>query len=699
MRFAFLSRITRLFNGETLYHEPLGGTQSAMIYLARALVERGHEAHIFCNPSQAGCFDGVHYHPIVELARFSRQNPLDVFVSVAGEQTLKLGIPARVTLWWSHNDYSYLWDEMPDLRADIANTLATKADRIVTVSQWQTHKLAELFQLPIEHFWTSRNGVYWPHFEQSAPPAIPPRIMYTSVPDRGLKRLLDLFPSIQAQVPEAELHVYSSFKVWGKSEQWDHAHAGDIYQRAEQMPGVFLFAPVPQSELAQALKQATLMAYPNHEALETGFWAETSCIAALEAQAAGLPVVTSARGALPETILDCQTGLLIAGDPHSEAYGNEFVAACVKLLKDRVYRDQLSQKARQRMESEFRWEDIAQSWEAEFGPEFVSTRQAQGPLKSPFVSPKISIIIPTYNRARNLKHCLESLTWQDETAFEVIICDDGSSDNTREVAEAYKDRLNLRYRYQQDLGFRAAEARNMGIKIARGKILIFLDSDLVVPASFVRAHAQAHARYGKAKVVVNSFVWRMLECIDEDLGLPPAEYIAKHQGILKPDSRTRYQLFERSEPVEETYFLDSNALSIKREDLELFGGFDGEFVGWGHEDTELGYRIAQYGFKLLMIREGAEAYHIYHYVSDSKDDERAENWKRLAQKHGISKWYHPLGQLESYGEVIIEDLQTQSIKIEQAHWELKVGHPAPVSGHYYRLIVDKGVLNKIEILN
>ncbi|MEZ0369314.1 MAG: glycosyltransferase [Candidatus Sericytochromatia bacterium] len=698
MRIAFLSRINRRFNGATVRNEPLGGTQSAMIYLARALAARGHEPHVFCQCQElAGCVDGVNYRPYAELARFARQNPLDVFVSVADELALKLGIPARITIWWGHNDYSYLWNEMPDLRADVAGILATRADRLVGVSHWQAQKLTELFHLPPEHFWVGRNGVYLPYYAAEPEPADPPRLIYTSVPDRGLGRLLEHFPNIRRHCPEAELHLYSSFRVWGKDKDWDQEHAGRLYAQAQAMENVFLHEPLAHPELARALSQGYLLAYPSQAAEPvdiTAFWGECASVAVLEAQAAGMPVVTSARASLPESVLDGKTGILIAGDPHSEAYAQAFVSACVRLLRDRSERDRLGIQARERIWAEFNWDDIAAEWEALLEHDFVSTRQQSSPLISPFPSPKVSVIIPTYNRARNLKNCLESLTWQDELAFDVIVCDDGSSDNTREVALSYTDRLNLRYRWQEDLGFRAGEARNLGLLAARGKLIIFLDSDLVVPPDFVRAHAEAHARYGYAKIVVNSFVWRMLENDDADLGLPPAEYIPRHKDILKPDSRTRYELFDRKEPVEETYFLDSNAFSIKREDLALVGGFDPEFICWGHEDTEMGYRIARFGFKMTFIR--ADAYHQYHYVSDTKDDERTENWKRLTVKHGISNWYHPLWELPVESQVLCLDASLPPLL--EAQWLLKTGHRAPVGGLYYRLTLEAGILKAIDPL-
>jgi len=91
-------------------------------------------------------------------------------------------------------------------------------------------------------------------------------------------------------------------------------------------------------------------------------------------------------------------------------------------------------------------------------------------------SPVISVIIPTYNRAQALSRCLASLLKQDFRPFEVIICDDGSTDDTRSVADSYSAELDIQYSFEENFGG-PARPRNRGIALARGEILAFLDSD------------------------------------------------------------------------------------------------------------------------------------------------------------------------------------------------------------------------------
>jgi glycosyltransferase involved in cell wall biosynthesis len=87
--------------------------------------------------------------------------------------------------------------------------------------------------------------------------------------------------------------------------------------------------------------------------------------------------------------------------------------------------------------------------------------------------PKVSVIIPTYNRGRFVGKAIESVLDQNFDDFEVIVVDDGSTDNTHQTLQRYGNRI--RYIYQENAG--ASAARNTGIKAARGEWLAFLDSD------------------------------------------------------------------------------------------------------------------------------------------------------------------------------------------------------------------------------
>lgn len=91
------------------------------------------------------------------------------------------------------------------------------------------------------------------------------------------------------------------------------------------------------------------------------------------------------------------------------------------------------------------------------------------------VTPLVSIIMPTYNREKYLPFAIDSVITQTFNNFEMIIVDDGSSDNTKQLIEQYKNDKRIRYFYQENQG--QSVARNVGLKQANGKYICFLDSD------------------------------------------------------------------------------------------------------------------------------------------------------------------------------------------------------------------------------
>lgn len=117
-----------------------------------------------------------------------------------------------------------------------------------------------------------------------------------------------------------------------------------------------------QSDLARELLKSKLMIYPSHADLPTGFFAETSCISALESLGAGTPVITSYRGGIPEAIQNGLNGILISGDPTSQLYQEKFINETVKLLRDEAAWQQMSGNAK-KSSLKYSWNEIAKEWD------------------------------------------------------------------------------------------------------------------------------------------------------------------------------------------------------------------------------------------------------------------------------------------------------------------------------------------------
>ena len=202
-----------------------------------------------------------------------------------------------------------------------------------------------------------------------------------------------------------------------------------------------------------------------------------------------------------------------------------------------------------------------------------------------------TVVIPTYARAERLRALLECLTRQEGHALlRVVVSDDGSPDHTEDVVRSFEDRLPVLYAWQEDLGFRAGQARNMGIERAVGDVVIFVDDDVLVRTDFVMQHLAAHARQGSGRSVAVGYRHRTHAA---PVGVPgPVEV---------HDAERDDRLLELSGPVGEHrtpwLYVYSCNFSVTRRHPEL--RFDEGFSGWGHEDTELGYRLHRSGHAIV----------------------------------------------------------------------------------------------------
>jgi len=214
---------------------------------------------------------------------------------------------------------------------------------------------------------------------------------------------------------------------------------------------------------------------------------------------------------------------------------------------------------------------------------------------------KISVVIPTRNRYKNLLLTLKSLESQtlDRESFEVIIVNNDSSDLTDEEVKAFKKNTPLNLIYLSSSRVSASCARNFGIKHSNHKLILNTDDDTVPCNNLLAEHVKSHANLGFANdiAILGYTTWHNSIRITNFMKL-----------INDFGPQFGYGLVEDDTDLPFNYFYSSN-ISISKSFLMNNGLFDEDFPEYWY-DIELGYRLKQRGLKIMLNRE-AITYHLH----------------------------------------------------------------------------------------
>ena len=236
---------------------------------------------------------------------------------------------------------------------------------------------------------------------------------------------------------------------------------------------------------------------------------------------------------------------------------------------------------------------------------------------------KASICIPTYDRRDILLQTLASLEHQTVSPdrYEVIVTDDGSSDDTVAVVSAMQPPHVLRIIQQKNAG--PAAASNTAARDARNEILIFLDDDQIVSPSLVEAHLAAQAKHSGALVQ----------------GLYPlADGCERRGSSLLYDHYMLAAVAPIDSPHPFSPHIWSANISVPRGAWKKVGGFDEAFRKYGSEDTDFGIRIAELGLPVIFDPAACSRHiHVVGYGSLRRQSfQGGTSLVRLAEKFGTS---------------------------------------------------------------
>lgn len=230
----------------------------------------------------------------------------------------------------------------------------------------------------------------------------------------------------------------------------------------------------------------------------------------------------------------------------------------------------------------------------------------------------VSVIIPAYNAQKTIKDCLSALSSQifsgDE--YEIIVVDDGSTDNTPEIIK--KEFPKVRLISRKNAG--PAVARNHGAKEAKGEIILFTDSDCCPRENWLEE------------------MLKPFKANPEIIGVKGV-YMTKQREItarfVQLEYEDKYDLMAKDEYID---FIDTYSAGFKREVFLSMNGYDENFPVACSEDAEFSFRLSNKGYKMIFI-PGAIVSHIHpdRFIAYAKKKFKFAYWRMLAVKKNPNK--------------------------------------------------------------
>jgi 2-polyprenyl-3-methyl-5-hydroxy-6-metoxy-1,4-benzoquinol methylase/glycosyltransferase involved in cell wall biosynthesis len=349
------------FNGDTIPSgQSLGGSESAAYYVAKELVKLGHHVTVFTNHqhrTESGdivgqWWDGVLYEwlgnpsdqfPLGDRFHAVMQAPFDVVIVQRHPGAFIRPFNSKLNLWWLHDLALYN-------TAGLVQPHLLNIDKVLCVSEWHKRQVSKVYDIPLEHIIATKNGVDYSAFPDQDDTVREPRsLFYMARPERGLEYLVGP-GGIMEDLKDCHLYVCG----YNNTQPNMAGFYNYLWQRCEELPNVTNLGHLGKADLYKAMSKAMIYVYPT-------IFEDTSCIAALEANAAGLPVIGSDWSAVPETLTGAGAILLPLKDGQVDK--QEFIKTVRRVFAQPTLYDSLQKKALAKRQT---WEEIARQWDQAF---------------------------------------------------------------------------------------------------------------------------------------------------------------------------------------------------------------------------------------------------------------------------------------------------------------------------------------------
>lgn len=254
----------------------------------------------------------------------------------------------------------------------------------------------------------------------------------------------------------------------------------------------------------------------------------------------------------------------------------------------------------------------------------------------------VSIIIPTYNRKALLEQTIISILNQSisRELMEVLVVDDGSTDDTFSMIQLYENQLDIKYIFQEDKGFRVAKARNTGIIYSHGNICVFVDAGIVLGSKAIEEHIKIHELSHNYKAVIGYVFGFDNDNLNENVidTLYSPKNIDKSAELLRKmrvyDCRGKLYAKHGDSlelwPAPWIIYWTCN-VSIKRVALDNGIMFDECYTTWGGEDIDFALQLDSHGVEFCLGRK-CNSIHLPHPKKNLWAEDNVEGMKDFSKK-------------------------------------------------------------------
>ena len=485
---AIIDIIGLTYDGDTLNKRGLGGSESAVILISKELAKQGFDVTVFNNcidkEAKEGVYDNVKYVDHTRLD-FPNDFKFDVVISsrtvipflpshlynqfteLKPQRYSKIKQHAKLKAMWMHDTFSrgdHLLEDM---------LLNKDFDEIFTLSDFQTsyvtncdHGKKRMFEVLKNHIFITRNGIIRYKDEVDITKKDQHLYVYNASVTKGMIPLVErIWERVKQNIPQAKLKVIGGYYRFRENsapdvqeQKWRQLVADEKYKKLDvEFTGI-----IKQSEIAEIMAQASFMLYP-------ASFPETFGISTLESLAYNTPLITNRFGALEETAIEQACYMLdYPIEPNGlfpwinkEEQERKFIDVVLKANADR-YLHQQKMYYCNIIKDIVGWDSVALQWKQHiykkineylpladykkvshinnrihqvFGRRFFNKEENYLP-RTP--QQKIIVVTPMYNAENYIEKCIKSVITQDYDNYLMVIIDDGSIDNSYEIAKRYE---------------------------------------------------------------------------------------------------------------------------------------------------------------------------------------------------------------------------------------------------------------------